>query len=579
MQLQNSPANSSDISFAAIVESIAHPDTPETNHERAVWRLASILFDSVEVGCADLAKNIPASQLHELESRIRRDTLSSFWSELVHAETAQHAKDSGTAEEKAVAFLSGHNIEDACAALLEGRDYRLATIVSQLPGNQKSREMMASQIESWRSQNMISEMPESVRALYELVAGNTCISEGKAGAAEDRISAFGISSRFGLDWRRSLGLRLWYSGAESLADAVQLYIDDISAGKETVRPVPYFTEQSLSPSWNDSDSQGKEDTLLGLLKLYSRKPSSDASAVRSLINNLLAPASVSGSPLNARLAWQLATLLRKKGILTPTELSDATMDELSLALSSQLETANELVFALNVLLHLTNESARERYVRDLLYRRAAALYDTGNPDALPTVLTQDFKLPEQWLWHARALYARSMLDDHNSEVTYLLRAGDAAQAHSVLCRSVGPAAIIERDYDSLRELLGLFLDTQPEGTVEHWRTGGQVYFDYIHLLDLVHRDDDASRASKKELLDRLSNALPAVLEGRTGKVDLEERVAVGEMAGLVRAEVEKMGREERGVDRGVLNALPVAGHSYARQGVDLSRAYYRAIAA
>jgi nuclear pore complex protein Nup98-Nup96 len=580
LQFEQSPITSAETSFAAIAESLAHPETPEAQHERAVWRLTSILFDPIEVGCADLIKNIPTARVAELESRIRRDALSNFWAQLVHAEAAQHAKDASSSEEKAVAFLSGNSIEDACAALLEGRDFRLATIVAQLPGNAKSKDMVAKQIESWRSQNMISEMTESVRALYELVAGNTCISEGKLGAAEDKAAAFGISSRFGLDWRRSFGLRLWFSTAnESLADAVQLYVDDIASGKETIRPVPYFTEQSLAPSWNDSNTQGNEDTLLGLLKLYSRQPSSKIGDVRSLVTSLLSPASVSGSPLNARLSWQLATLLQKKGILTTAELSDASLDELSLTLSSQLEAANELVFATNVLLHLTNESARERHIRDLLCRRASALYDASNPGALPTVLTQDFGLPEQWLWHARALYARSMLDDHNAEVTYLLRAGDSAQAHTVLCRTVGPTAIIERDYDSLRELLGLFHDMLPAGAIENWRTGGQVYFDYIHLLDLVNRDDDASRTSKKELLDRLTIALPGLLEGRTGKVDLEERVAVGEMAGLVKAEVEKMGREEKGVDRNIVNRLPVAGGKYAKQGVDLSRAYYRAIVA
>jgi nuclear pore complex protein Nup98-Nup96 len=48
---------------------------------------------------------------------------------------------------------------------------------------------------------------------------------------------------------------------------------------------------------------------------------------------------------------------------------------------------------------------------------------------------------------------------------------------------------------------------------------------------------------------------------------------------LVKAEVEKLGREEKGVDRNLVNRLPVAGGKYAKQGVDLSRAYYRAIVA
>ncbi|GAB7353807.1 hypothetical protein MBLNU459_g4186t1 [Dothideomycetes sp. NU459] len=571
---------SSDLTFAAMSSSV-DGTSPHATHERAVWRLASILFDPLHISCASILNDLPDGHSTDLEQRIRRDALSDFWMELVKDGAAQHAKDAATAEEEALAHLTCNNIEEACAALIKGRDYRLASLVAQLPGDTKSKSAMSKQIESWASQNITSEMTEPVRALYALTAGNTCISQGKNGAAEDRASTFGISSRFELDWRRSFGLRLWFgvAGVESLADAVQSYSEDLASGKETVRPVPFFTEQSIATSWDDPNPQLREDTLYGLLALYARKPTF-ATTISAPINDLLSPSSVSGDPLDARLAWQLAVVLRVKRVVSPTDVPDSVLDNLTLALSAQLEAASKFTEALKVLLHLSDDGAREQSVRDLLYRRASDIFGNSTADQLPSTLVDDINIPTSWLWHARALYARSVLVDPALEVTCLLRSGAQNEAHAVLCRQVGPQAVVAQDYDSLRELLGHFDDLSSNVSVEGWPTGGQVYFDFIHLLDLEGRDgNDRAREEKNRILTRLTAALPSVLDGRAGKVGLEERVAVGEMAGIVKAESERLAREEKGVDRAILDRLPVSGDRYAKQGVDWSRAYYRAVAA
>lgn len=532
------------ITFSMIANSTSS-DTALAKQEHAVWKVASILFDPVRTSCASLIAGLSDEQIEEHEHRIRRDALSEFWSELVREDSTTAARNAATPEERALAFLSGNNVEEACSALVEGNDLRLATIVSQLPGGATMRDMMRSQIDAWRTQNVLSEMSEPIRALYEIVAGNVCVSEGKGGASEDRASTFSISSRFGLDWRRSFGLRLWFGNheADSLADPVHAYTDDVASKKESVRPAPSFAEQE----WVRNDS---EDTLFGLLKLYARKPS-DAEATKSSssINELLSSSSsISGSPLDSRLAWQLATLLRRNGVVSPADISDETLDSITVSLAAQLEAANDIFPAIKVLLHLTTPAARETHIRSILYRYANLMAEPENPDAVPKYLTDFLHIPTAWIWHARALYARSVLNDHVAETIYLVRAGALQEAHTVFCRSVGPQLVISQDHDVFDTVFHAFKAAWNESTTrpKDWKTGAQIYFDYASLLELERPHSDEEVKEKKAIIDQMFTYMPGMLAvADKAKVDLDERIAVSIISAFLKTETEKIYWDER----------------------------------
>lgn len=537
---------SSDITFASLSQSVTG-NSPQQAHERQVWKLASILFDPLELACAELTQGVPPEDVAGLEQRIRRDAVLSFWKSIVNESVKSHVKDASTAEEKALAYLSGGDIESACIALVEGRDFRLATVIAQLPAGSKAKEIMTKQINSWRSQNVLSEFPLAIRALYELAAGNVCSSEGKTGPPEDRAPTFGIAQQFRLEWQRAFGLRLWYS-TEDLSTAIRQYASDIADGKETVRPVPYFAQQKLPPSWDDPALVNREDTLFALLRLYANHVSKNASGQPALrVTDLLTPAAVSGNPLNARLSWQLSTTLLAQGVLSARQLPATLLDDLTLSFAMQLEGAKLDPEAFCSILHLSTPSARQRYIPDLLSRSAQVL----DSEVLFATLVNDLHVPESWLHEARALYASSA-HDFEAQVSHLLKAGDPNAAHTVLCRTVAPKAIIELDYDILRELLGDFLNDKGAAptSVEGWRTGGQVYFDYIHLLDLEGHEDEDSRREKTVIIKRLGTALPGMLaaaggeSNKAGKAGLEERVAVGEMASHV-ARIARAEKEDK----------------------------------
>ena len=474
------------------------------------------------------------------------------------------------------------------------------------------REDMAAQIDEWRRLDVLSEIDDSIRAIYELLTGNCGKCEGKLGdGRENKAADFQITSRFGLDWRRAFGLRLWYGTLtdEPIHMAVAQFADDLREGRELVKPVPWFVEHNVNMGWDDPAPETREDLLWGLLKLYAAQ----RLQVPANVEDILAPQNTSGNPLNARLSFQLLHLLRareaddddERRVHLPTARSSSTAlssftssmssaaasppsgtadplaalaDALTLTYASTLHTPQHWPTALYAYTHLSTVGARSHHARALLALFAPA-FDTAPTDPLFRALTTDLSVPLPWLHAAKALQARAR-GDRAGECAHLLEAGDVAAAHDVLCRAVAPAAVVARDYDALRELLGGFenpagsrvdggggggsgdmdvdiaiSDAASVGTsgtghggsggraaseVEGWAAGGGIYFDFMRLLDLENGGADAdagnSAAVRREmavLVKRLGRALASVArEGLEGR-GLEERVALGEIAGVV----------------------------------------------
>jgi nuclear pore complex protein Nup98-Nup96 len=616
-----SPVEFSDMAKAVAINSTAGV------HEQQAWQLLSLLFDD--------ADKIPAGVSEEDREIYRKEKLSEFWKQLVWEDAQKHAQQAASPEECAIAQLSCNNITDACHALLGGLDLRLATMVAQIGGDTTMRQNMTTQLDEWRRLDVLSEMEDSHRALYELLSGNCAQSEGKVGPGrENRASTFNISSRFALDWRRAFGLRLWYGTMidEPIELAIAQFADAVRDGKEDVKPVPWFIHDNIDMGWSDSHAEHREDLIWGILKLY-------ASAKMELpanIEDVLAPENVSGNPLNARLAFQLFQLFKsrkedrsesdeRKVSMPTSRISDGEGsfrhsfqstwtapaakddvqaedplvelgDKITLTYAASLHTPEHWTTAIWVYTHLSSPAMREHYIRSLVnqYSSTYSLED-GNPTY--TYLTQDVRVPSTWLHAAAALQAKSN-SDALREATHLIKADELEEAHEVLCRKVGPEAIISRDYDSLRELMGGFVSEASSAPsrepVQGWAQGGQIYFDYIELIDLTgqrssYRVDEALDQRVQELLAKLQRALEAAGRDRLGACGLEERVALMEIAGTIANLITKtrvcssyhpkeiLANKIQQTNRASVLKLPLTEDLWLKHSVDLSTSYYRNI--
>jgi nuclear pore complex protein Nup98-Nup96 len=553
-------------------------------HEHQAWQLLSILFDEDN---NKLPNDMDQDLLEEHRERYRKDKLSDFWKALVHSDAQQHAEEARTPEEKAIAYLSGYNVADACHALLTGLDLRLATMVAQIGGDHHMRRDMTDQLDEWRRMDVLSEMDESVRALYELLSGNCAASEAKTGGGrENKVNRFTISGRFGLDWRRAFGLRLWYGTLveEPIELAVAQFADALRDNKDDALPQPWFVEQGVNMGWVDQHTEDREDLLWGILKLYA----SSKLELPANIEDVLAPENVSGHPLNARLSFQLFQLFkarhddsqetdeRKIGMPTIRDgvqgsfMSSTTSmaerdgqtkapltelgDKLTLTYASSLHSPEHWTTAVWVYMHLSSSALREHYIRSML-NLYSHTYSVEESDPTYNYLLNDLRLPHTWLHAAAALQAKTD-GDAVREVTHLIQAEEVQEAHEVLRRIVGPDAVITREYKILNDLLqnffpkatnkefamdaniSTFISLQMKKLVPAWTQGGGLYFAYISLLEKVsqkssYRVDKELDGEIESLLKSLQHCLEIVAKERWGDASLEERVALTEIAGTV----------------------------------------------
>ncbi|KAK5113818.1 hypothetical protein LTR62_003202 [Meristemomyces frigidus] len=473
--------------------------------ELAIWNLCSVLFDPVEVACVEFKDELPQEQWRSHTPRMRKDAFITLWTDLMTADVEAGVQRAQSAEEKAVLLLTNNDVLGACDVLVAAKNFRLASLVAQVPGSGKFREVMKKQIAAWQKRRDWTEMSDAVRALYSILAGEVCTVGGVAGAPEDRVEAFKISERFKLSWQQSLALRVLYGGHLSLQEAVKAFDADLHVGKETPSPASQHRD-------------GDADTLMALLRLHAAPGKHDEEASAALCE----PGTISGSANQSRVAWQLAVMLGSRYL---TRLTDEKMAHLTLEFSTQLEAAGRIVEAVWALLYLRDSKERTRAVTGLLQRNAEKL------EAITETLTTSLDIPASIIYTAQSILAKS----HNNiyaQAELLLAAGQTAQAHEILISSVGPQAIIEQDYDSLAHLLSRFPRHKPAG----WEKAGHAYELFLGLTR-VRGGDKA-----KDLVKQLRRCLRSAAEEVEGSKLLEQRVAeieMGRMAEEVAGELEQ----------------------------------------
>ncbi|TDZ25488.1 Nucleoporin NUP145 [Colletotrichum orbiculare MAFF 240422] len=483
-------------------------NSPASHHEKLVWELASILFD--EIDGVDEGSEIAT----------RKTMLSRFWALLVDSSSSRSVSLAKSVEEKAIAALSGHRIPDACKYLLEGKNFRLATLISLIGISDQTKKDIRGQLVEWQEAKILSEFADPMRAIYELLSGNTSMCEGQTDVPlEDRMESFSISRRFGLDWKQAFGLRLWYSlsPSDNLSAAIRAFERDVAQGKEQ-QPQAWYLEQGIPALWEDQDSETRVDLLWGLMKLYAIE-TTDLEAVLRPENSQL-------SPLDVRLCWQLSRALMSTRKVSYLLDAPEKADALTIAFGDQLINEGSWLEATFVLLHLNHPDRRAKAVQDNLSRHAGLLGPESGESY--TILTQTLKIPPSWIWEAQALFMRAVKSDAATEVQCLLRAGSFTEAHGVFVNKVAPSAVVRRDYAELGIILSRF--EGQEDAMPGWSLGGEV-------------------------------------------------IAISEMASMVATTIMELSGGEHLQDTTRVLGLPLAEDGHLRHSLHLSLSYYKGLMA
>lgn len=516
----------SEVVLSESIPSVKHYATPfsqaasmiKNEKVETVYGLAHVLFDSYD---DQFTRGLTKPQQKQFMPRIRRDRLAQFLtarnSEKVPAESQMNPL------RKAVLLLTAHDIQGAVDELKTGMNYRIALLVAQLDGADKTfMDDMQHQIDAWRGQKSLSEFDLDMRALYEICSGNVGICEGREGRTipvEDRAEAFHLSARYGLDWLQCFALGLFYGknekdnpeGISTIEDAVREYRARCDRGEEDVKP----------PA---------DDVLWSLLKLYAATRGQDLEAPSF-------PAALEGlgSP------WDHSALFTLHHTITANlavNIDVEKANELAATLASELSNGGDIASAIYALIHLSDASMRQSQIQDLLDRFGSRLPgpDTATSDEgiqLWQRLTIDLKIPSSWIYMSKARYAASPTNkggDNIAELRFLVAAGAWPEAHECLLQRVAPAFVIDQDWAGLLDMCKLFGD-DPSARVEGWYEGGDSYAAFAQLMSgAIAKSDSAFLSDLRKRLvllgQRRSSKEVQVHLGRLSRHELEAHVAV-----------------------------------------------------
>lgn len=573
--------------------------TTAGQHEQSAWELATILFGDLSDSIVTVTGPESADAL---ERQVRKEKLSEFWQRLVQQEVETAAQFGKSAEEKALIYLTGGSIPDACTALLSGTNFHLAQLTAQLPGDQTFRDTVNAQIEIWRKRTDWPEMTDAVRALYEIFSGQVCECRGlSVTGQENKASTFKFSTRYRYDWRRAFGLRLWFGTLrdDDIAQAVVDYSADLTDFRESAMPSPWFLLRLEDQGWTDPEPNSREDVLWGLLKLYTSQAESKAtdSPISVNLETMFAPESISGYPYDARLSFQLLSILSaSKSVSLNEEAASKVLDKLALtyadALDSQITSQPELmVTAAWVLLHLSDQNMRNDRIRSLLNKHANLL----NPEETickNLTASDGLQIPYIWVCASLAKHAEDVEKDTIAQARWLIEGEELAKAHDVFCRQIGPEAIISLDYGPMREIVNALREADVSRKVD-WETGAGLYSDFLELVDLQETSQASEyRAKVKKLVKKLANSLEALTSAVQGdETSQEEKIAIRLMA----EEVLDTGRREKVstappttlayflntclqvLENESLLRLPLTESGYLKQSMAMSVSFYQSL--
>ena len=312
----------------------------------------------------DLASGV----VHRLTEVRRRKRLEKWLEDVVRGDVEEQLREiaaggvTDAGAKRIFALLSGHQIERACEAAMDSKDFRLATLLSQAGGDDSFRADIVLQLAKWKEYRVDSHISKGYRRIYEILSGNVGISAGNSeGDKIDQSPTIHMSE--GLDWKRAFGLQLWYGKFQAtVSTSLAKYEESTTADLKVASPLPLYLEKpstasTVSPKWKAAPTP-PSDPLFEMIKLYTDPSHS--------LESVLLPRNFTSSPLDYRLPWHLyiifSRVLRKRDFGDRIELGDEAMGEpegnsvradmVTEGYASQLEGEGLWSWAIFILLHL-----------------------------------------------------------------------------------------------------------------------------------------------------------------------------------------------------------------------------------
>ncbi|XP_076648860.1 nuclear pore complex protein Nup98-96 isoform X2 [Halictus rubicundus] len=415
----------------------------------------------------------------------RREAISEWFKSVVQ-KTLEGDLTRTSNEKKILDLLSASELQGACEVAREVGDHCLALLMAQLRSGMPTKALIKQQIALWQDSGVDENISTDRLKLFALVAGEPLVSSkhGLINVCEN------------LDWKRALAVHVWYfsSPVASIRDTLELYESSFDASKATyayaAAPVPEYRGTD-DYEFEVNNGQPIYDLCYHLLKLFC--------IGNHTLGELLNPATHTADPLDYRLSWLMQQILLALGY---SHLSEHVAALTHINFATQLEAYGLWHWAIFVMLHLKDAGKRKAAVKNLLQRHIEI---DNIPDYIERekFLREELGIPSVWIHEAKAVKSY-VAKRYGEAASYFIEAEQWNTAHEIIIEHLAADAIINENYEYLRDLLTPLIPPECSSAISGWSYQGDLLWEYMEITmdieSLLRGADHREISYKLELL-------------------------------------------------------------------------------
>ncbi|KAH7683943.1 nuclear pore complex protein Nup98-Nup96 protein [Dioscorea alata] len=446
-------------------------------HQVTIWELIKVLFSEKEMTGSlkpSMDEDIEEMMLDkkdvsldidpEASPFVRRAEFSYWLQDSVCHRVQEEVSclNESNVLEHILLLLSGRQLDAAVELAASRGDVRLAILLSQAGGSMVNRSDMAQQIDLWKINGLDFSFIESDRLkLYELLAGNV------QGAFQDAS----------IDWKRYLGLVMWYQLAPdtSLSVIIHTYQQLLNEGRAPF-PVPVYIDEGPLEETLDWQAGDRFDIAYYLMLLHANEGKGF-----DLLKTMFSAFSSTYDPLDYHMIWHQRAILEAIGTFSSNDLH-----VLDMSLVSQLLCLGQIHWAIYVVIHMT-------YHEDYPYLHANTIKEillqyceSWSGQEIQRQFIIDLGVPSAWMHEALGIYFH-YYGDLPQALEHFLECSNWQKAHSIFLTAVAHSLFLTSKHSEIWRITSFMEEHKSE--IADWDLGAGIYIDFYVLKSSLQEED------------------------------------------------------------------------------------------
>ncbi|SGZ58069.1 CIC11C00000002696 [Sungouiella intermedia] len=416
----------------------------ESDSDSEALALASILFDKIDISTIKKYSKVVTSHAAN-SSLIQRLELLEQRKQLeqwLKKNNLDDMESDGDSLALIENFIIHGEIKPAIQLALSSRNTHLAVLLNLVDSNDATVKTLAkSQLDDWRINNAIEFVPSQLVSIYQILAGQFDIANGS--------------------FITIVGLHIFYGNPA----------------------------ESLESVFKSIDGEGN-DNFADILKIYTTLKLEGLSASIGCIKN---------SHLSEKVKWELLSVLNAsygQNILL------AIGDDVKESFGSLLATNGLWKEAIFVFSTLSDDDKVRTLIRKTVIANIEHIKGQTNDEE--EYVVKVLGVPRSLVYEAVAI-ERANRKDYWKQGVALVEAELWSDAHECVCKHLGPAAVIDNDYELKKELRTVIASFPQHGSIiPKWKQGAGLYSGYFDVLDSFSQQACINSEDLSTLLNNLA---------------------------------------------------------------------------